>query len=201
MPDLFLARHGESTFNRDNLFTGWIDAPLTEKGREEARAIIGKLKNNKFEKAYTSKLSRASESLRIVLAESHRSDVQIIESEALNERHYGDLQGMNKDQTARRFGEEQVRLWRRSYTVAPPNGESLKNTADRVIPFFRSTILSDISHGKNILVLAHGNSLRAIVKEIEHLSDDEIIDVNIATGEVRKYVIDSKLIVTQREIL
>ena len=192
MPQLFLVRHGESTFNRDNRFTGWIDAPLTEKGREEARTVARKLNGETFDIAYTSKLHRAIDSLHIVLTEIQRTDIRIIENEALNERHYGDLQGLNKEETAKLFGEEQVRLWRRSYTVAPPNGESLKDTANRVLPFFRSVIMNDLTNGKNVLVLAHGNSLRAIVKEIEKLSDEEIIDVNIATGEVRIYIFESQ---------
>jgi 2,3-bisphosphoglycerate-dependent phosphoglycerate mutase len=201
MRTLFLARHGESTFNRDNRFTGWIDAPLTEKGRKEAKAIAEKLRSHSFEKAYTSKLSRAIESLHIVLAEINRTDIPIIEAEALNERRYGNLQGLNKEETAKQFGEEQVRLWRRSYDVAPSNGESLKDTANRVLPFFRSVIMNDLTNGKNVLVLAHGNSLRAIVKEIEHLSDEEIIDVNIATGEVIRYAFDTNLTVSCKEIL
>lgn len=198
---LFLARHGESTFNRDNKFTGWIDAPLTEKGREEAKAIARKLRGCAFDAAYTSALHRAKESLRIVLTELQCTNVPVIESEALNERHYGDLQGLNKEETALRFGEEQVRLWRRSYDVAPPNGESLKDTANRVFPFFRSAIMNDLTNEKNILVLAHGNSLRAIVKEIERLSDEDIVHVNIATGEVRRYEFNEKGAVAAKEIL
>jgi 2,3-bisphosphoglycerate-dependent phosphoglycerate mutase len=199
--NLFLARHGESTFNRDNRFTGWIDAPLTEKGREEANAIARKLHGHSFNTAYTSKLNRAIESLHIVLSETHRSDITIIENEALNERHYGDLQGLNKKETAQQFGEEQVRLWRRSFAIAPPNGESLKDTANRVLPFFRSTIMNNIAQGKNVLVLAHGNSLRTIVKEIERLSDEEILNVNIATGEVRQYSFDASLSMFERKFL
>ena len=198
---LLLARHGESTFNRDNRFTGWIDAPLTEKGCEEARAIAAKLIGCEFEKAYTSKLSRAIESLRIVLVETHHLAVAVIETEALNERHYGDLQGLNKEETAKRYGSEQVHLWRRSYTVAPPRGESLEDTAKRVLPFYRSEIVPDIREGQNVLVLAHGNSLRAIVKELEHLNDKEIMEINIATGEVRRYVFDTTMKIVVRTIL
>jgi 2,3-bisphosphoglycerate-dependent phosphoglycerate mutase len=198
---LFLARHGESTFNRDNLFTGWIDAPLTEKGREEAKEIARKLYGHSFDIAYTSKLNRAIESLHIVLEETFFLDVQIIESEELNERHYGDLQGLNKEETALRYGLKQVNLWRRSYNVVPPNGESLKDTAERVLPFFQSTIMNDISKGKNVLVLAHGNSLRAIVKNLDHLSDSEIIDLNIATGEVIVYEFNASMLLTGKTIL
>ena len=199
--NLFLARHGESTFNRDNRFTGWIDAPLTEKGCDEAKTIGRKLKGHSFDIAYTSRLNRAIESLRIVLEEMCLPGIEVIENGALNERHYGDLQGLNKEETALKFGKEQVRLWRRSYTTVPPNGESLRDTANRVIPFFRSTIMNNIAQGKNILVLAHGNSLRAIVKEIEHLNDEEIMNVNIATGEVRQYSFDTSLSMFERKFL
>jgi len=190
---LFLARHGESTFNRDNRFTGWLDAPLTDKGREEAGRIAAKLEDCDFDNAYTSRLSRAIESLHIVLAATHRKKVPVIEADALNERRYGDLQGLNKDETAKRFGAEQVHLWRRSYATAPPNGESLKDTAERVLPYFRLTILRDIREGHNVLVLAHGNSLRAIVKELDDLDDEEIMALNIATGEVRCYTFDAAM--------
>jgi len=198
---LFLARHGESTFNHDNLFTGWIDAPLTDRGREEANAIARKLSGHSFDTAYTSKLRRAIETLHIVLNEIHTIEIPTIESEKLNERHYGDLQGLNKEETALRYGRDQVNLWRRSYAVAPPNGESLKDTADRVLPFFQSTIMNDIAHGKNVLVLAHGNSLRAIVKKLDNLSEREIVDLNIATGEVIAYVFDNAMQVTDKTIL
>ncbi len=200
-PTLFMARHGESTFNRDNLFTGWIDAPLTDKGREEAKEIARKLNGYSFDIAYTSKLRRALESLKIVLNEINATQIPIIESEKLNERHYGDLQGLNKEETAIKYGSEQVKLWRRSYSIAPPNGESLKDTSNRVIPFFRSIIMKDISYGKNVLVLAHGNSLRTIVKELDDLSDDSIIDVYINTGEVIKYEFDSSKNIVSRIIL
>jgi len=198
---LFLARHGESTFNRDNRFTGWLDAPLTEKGREEALKIATKLGDCDFSKAYTSTLSRAIESLHIVLAAIHHTDVPVIETEALNERHYGDLQGLNKDETAKRFGAEQVHLWRRSYTVAPPHGESLEDTANRVLPFFRSKIMQDVHEGRNVLVLAHGNSLRAIVKELDDLDDEEVMALTIATGEVRCYTFDGTTRLMSRTIV
>jgi 2,3-bisphosphoglycerate-dependent phosphoglycerate mutase len=201
MSNLFLARHGESSYNRDNLFTGWIDAPLTDKGRSEANAIASKLECNSFDKAYTSKLIRAHDSLNIVLNAINRIDIPIIESEALNERHYGDLQGLNKAETAQRFGEERVRLWRRSYSVAPPNGESLKDTAMRVLPFFHTCIMNDVAHGQNVLVLAHGNSLRAIVMDIDHLSEEEILTVVISTGEVIRYAFDPNMNVIFKEVL
>jgi 2,3-bisphosphoglycerate-dependent phosphoglycerate mutase len=196
---LFLARHGESTFNRDNRFTGWIDAPLTDKGRDQAQAIARKLNGQSFDIAYTSKLRRAVESLQIVLAETRHLDIPVIESEALNERHYGDLQGLNKEETALRFGDDQVRLWRRSFAISPPNGESLEQTAQRVIPFFQTVIMSDINNGKTVLVLAHGNSLRAIVKDLDALSEEDIVNVNIATGELRIYSFDKTMSIVSRK--
>jgi 2,3-bisphosphoglycerate-dependent phosphoglycerate mutase len=199
--NLLLARHGESTFNRDNRFTGWIDAPLTEQGRREAKDIAAKLDDLEWDKAYTSNLSRAIESLNIVLAETHHTSVSVIKTELLNERFYGDLQGLNKDETAERYGVEQVRLWRRSYDVAPPHGESLKDTALRVLPYFHSEILQDIRNGHNVLVLAHGNSLRAIIKELDHLTDGEIVGLNIATGEVRRYIFNREMHTISHAIL
>ena len=201
MSQLILARHGESTYNRDSLFTGWIDAPLTEKGIAEARSVAVKLADFHIDKAYTSCLSRAIQSLEIVLAEINLRDVEVIKSEALNERHYGDLQGLNKKEIAKKYGDKQAMLWRRSYAVAPPNGESLKDAAARVLPFFRSAILGDIQHGMNVLVMAHGNSLRAIVKELDHLTDEQIVEVNIATGEVIVYTFDESMKTTFKKIL
>lgn len=201
MSNLYLARHGESTYNRDNRFTGWIDAPLTEKGRLEAHAIAEKLEGCSFEKAYISKLIRARDSLNIVLSAIHRFDIPVIESEALNERHYGDLQGLNKAETAQRFGEERVRMWRRSYSVAPPNGESLRDTAARVLPFFNTCIMNDVSNGRNVLVLAHGNSLRSIVMDIDRLSEEEILKVTIVTGEVIHYEFAADMAVLLKEVL
>ena len=201
MSQLILARHGESTYNRDGLFTGWIDAPLTEKGIDEAKRVAVKLVGFRIDKSYTSRLSRAIQSLEIVLAELNLSDVEVIKNEALNERHYGNLQGLNKGETAKKYGERQTMLWRRSYDIAPPNGESLKDAAARVLPFFRTAILRDIQNGMNVLVMAHGNSLRAIVKELDHLTDEQIVEVNIATGEVIVYASDEMCEVTSKTIL
>jgi 2,3-bisphosphoglycerate-dependent phosphoglycerate mutase len=201
MPNLFLVRHGESTYNRDNRFTGWIDAPLTEKGIQEAEAVAEKLRGYEFEKAYTSRLQRASVSLSLLLAALHRPNIPVIQSEALNERQYGDLQGLNKEEAALRFGNEIVHWWRRSYDVAPPHGESLKDASERVLPFFHSVIMEDIQHRMNVMVLAHGNTLRAIVKELDHLSDDQIINVYIETGEVIVYNFDEQNNVQLKRIL
>lgn len=174
---------------------------MTEKGIAEARSLVVKLADVRIDKAYTSCLLRTIQSLEIVLAEINLRGIQVIKSEALNERHYGDLQGLNKNEIALKFGEEQAMLWRRSYGVAPPNGESLKDAATRVLPFFRSAILRDIQHGMNILVMAHGNSLRALVKELDHLTDEQIVNVNIATGEVIVYTIDETMKTMLRRIL
>ncbi|HTR81447.1 MAG TPA: 2,3-diphosphoglycerate-dependent phosphoglycerate mutase [Bacteroidota bacterium] len=201
MPQLILARHGESTYNRDGLFTGWIDAPLTKRGIAEAKAIAAKLAGFRIDKAYTSRLSRAIQSVEIVLAELHVSDVEVIKNEALNERRYGDLQGLNKEETANKYGEKQTMLWRRSYDIAPPNGESLHDAAMRVLPYVHSTIMMDIKDGLNVLVVAHGNSLRAIVKEIDRLSNDEVARLSIETGQVIVYTYENNVTVVSKNIL
>ncbi|MGA9407870.1 MAG: 2,3-diphosphoglycerate-dependent phosphoglycerate mutase [Bacteroidota bacterium] len=174
---------------------------MTEKGIAEARRVALKLAGFPIDTAYTSCLSRAIQSMEIVLAELNLRDIKVIKSEALNERHYGDLQGLNKEETAEKYGEKQTMLWRRSYTIAPPNGESLKNAAARVLPFFRTTILKDIQNGMNVLAIAHGNTLRTIVKELDHLSDEEIVGVSITTGEVIVYTFDRATEAILKEIL
>jgi 2,3-bisphosphoglycerate-dependent phosphoglycerate mutase len=199
--ELYLTRHGESTYNRDNRFTGLFDAPLTEKGRSEARLVAKKLTGVHLDKAYTSVLVRATESLRIVLREIGQPDVPVIEAPEMNERDYGDLQGLNKADAALSYSEDLVRLFRRSYGVAPPNGESLQDTARRVLPFFNGPIRGDLRAGLTVLVMAHGNSLRAIVKELDGLSDEDITGLNIATGEVDRYVLDQQAHVVKKTIL
>src|SRR5262249_21621760 len=149
MSKLVLVRHGQSQWNLENRFTGWVDVPLTEEGRAEARRAGNVLKDIRFDMAFTSKLQRAQETLRIILEAIHQTDLPVVQDEALNERHYGDLQGLNKAETAKKFGAEQVHIWRRSYDVAPPKGESLKDTAARTLPYFRERILSSIKQGKN----------------------------------------------------
>jgi len=202
MSILVLLRHGESQFNKENRFTGWLDVPLSDKGISEAIEAGKRLKkeNIRFDIAYSSWLQRARNSLKYVLEILMQLDVEIKSDIALNERNYGDLQGLDKSETAKKFGESQVKLWRRSYRVAPPNGESLQDTAARVIPYFRSRIMADIRAGKNVLVMAHGNSLRCIVMELDHLSEDEVVKLEIPTGVPLLYVFDKDEIVSKRQI-
>lgn len=179
---LVLLRHGESQWNLENRFTGWVDIPLTDKGRDEARRAGELIKDIPFDTAYTSVLIRAIESTEIALKAAAQPNVEVVKNAALNERMYGDLQGLNKDETAKKFGAEQVHLWRRSYDVRPPGGESLKDTAERTLPYFQSNILPLVSVGKNLLVCAHGNSLRSIVMELDKLTKEQVLELNIATG-------------------
>ena len=178
---LVLIRHGQSLWNLENRFTGWVDVPLTERGQEEARAAAAQIQDLRFQVAYTSVLKRAEDTLAIVL-KSLGQTPPIIRDQALNERHYGDLQGLDKAATAARYGEEQVHIWRRSYDVAPPNGESLADTAKRTLPFFERVILGDVKQGKNVLVVAHGNSNRSIVMQLDRLSPSEVVRLELATG-------------------
>lgn len=201
MATLALVRHGESTFNRDNLFTGHIDAPLTERGREEARAAAVKLKDLRFDRAYCSSLSRTVDSLEIILAALGQATVPVVRAPALDERRYGDLEGLNKAETERKFGEHQVRLWRRGYDAAPPGGESLKDTASRAVAYLKSDILPNISAGKTVLVVAHGNSLRSIVMGLDGLTPEEVLKLDIATGQTLLYDIDTGLHVLRKRVL
>ena len=191
MGKLILLRHGQSTWNLENKFTGWIDVPLTELGEQEARRAGEHLKNVRIDLAFTSVLSRAIETLRSALGAAGQPVVPTQFDQALNERMYGDLQGLDKAETARKFGDEQVKLWRRSYDIAPPNGESLKDTAARALPYFREKILPEVTAGKNVLVSAHGNSLRAIVMELDHLTREQVLELNIPNGIPIVYEIDS----------
>jgi len=193
MPQLILLRHGQSQWNLENRFTGWMDVPLSKQGEEEARSSGLKLKNYPIDTAYTSVLERANRTLEIALEAAEKKGVPVFKDEALNERHYGELQGLNKEETARKFGKEKVQIWRRSYDVAPPGGESLKDTAARTLPYFKGTIAPELAKGKNILIAAHGNSLRSIVMEIEKLTPEEILKVEIPTGIPIVYDFDSKL--------
>lgn len=181
---LVLVRHGQSDWNLKNLFTGWKDPDLTEKGVEEARAAGRKLKDMKldFDIAFTSDLSRAQRTLGLILEELGHEDLETIRNQALNERDYGDITGMNKDEARQKFGEEQVHIWRRSFDVPPPGGESLKMTAERVLPYYHSEILPQVLAGKRVIVAAHGNSLRALVMELEGLTPDQILQRELATG-------------------
>lgn len=183
--NLVLVRHGQSEWNKKNLFTGWKDPELTSLGIEEA-IKAGKLlknKNIKFDIMFTSDLLRAQETGRLILEHMDQPDVPVIKDQSLNERNYGDLAGLNKDDARERWGEEQVHIWRRSFDVPPPGGESLKDTAERVLPYFHSEILPKIEDGLDVLIAAHGNSLRALVMELEEISSDEIVKLEIATGD------------------
>lgn len=189
MSTLVLIRHGQSLWNAQNRFTGWIDVPLTEQGRAEARAAAAKIKATRFDVAYTSALRRAQETLEIILRENGWDALPVIRHQALNERDYGDLSGLDKAETARRYGDEIVKLWRRSYDIAPPGGESLKDTAARTLPFFERTIRLDLAAGRNVLVVAHGNSNRSIAMELEKLTPAQVVALELATGEPRSYTL------------
>ena len=181
MGKLVLVRHGQSQWNLENRFTGWVDVPVTPLGEQEAHRAGKELKGIKFDLAFTSALMRAQQTLDIILEEIGQKDLPVKKDKALNERHYGDLQGLDKAETAKKYGDAQVHIWRRSFDVKPPNGESLKDTADRTLPYFNKYILPEAANGKNILVSAHGNSLRAILMELEKLTPEQIMLVNIGT--------------------
>jgi 2,3-bisphosphoglycerate-dependent phosphoglycerate mutase len=201
MGTLVLVRHGQSQWNLENRFTGWEDVPLTDQGREEARRSGRLLRDMAFDQAFTSDLQRAARTLDIVLEENRHTPVPITADQALNERHYGDLQGLNKAETAKKFGDEQVHIWRRSYDVAPPGGESLADTAARTLPYFESKIAPLVKDGKNVLVVAHGNSLRSIVMDLEQLSREQVMELNIPTGVPIVYEIDDRMRIVSKKIL
>ena len=181
---LVLVRHGQSDWNLKNLFTGWRDIDLTEKGVAEAREAGRKLKAQgiKFDVAFTSALKRAQRTLDLMLAELDQTKIPVLKDQALNERDYGDLVGLNKDDARKRWGEEQVHIWRRSYDVAPPGGESLRDTAARVLPYYIREILPRVLRGERVLVSAHGNSLRALVMVLDKHTHDSITKLNLDTG-------------------
>ena len=189
--NLILIRHGQSEWNALNQFTGWKDPDLTAKGIEEAHnagKIINNLKIN-LDLVFTSALVRAQNTAQIILEEINQS-LSAIKNQALNERNYGDLAGLNKDDARKRWGDEQVHIWRRSYDVPPPGGESLKDTGERVLPFFMKEILPHVCEGKNVLVAAHGNSLRSLIKFLDDISDEDIVKLEIPTGAPIHYVIN-----------
>ncbi len=181
---LVLVRHGQSEWNLKNLFTGWKDPGLTEKGIAEAKAAGERLKRKglKFDIAYTSVLTRAQHTLDLMLAELGQKGLETVRDQALNERDYGDLTGLNKDEARKKWGEEQVHVWRRSYDVPPPGGESLKDTLARALPYYMVHIQPDVLSGKSVLVSAHGNSLRALIMAIEGLTPEQILKRELETG-------------------
>ncbi|WP_305984854.1 2,3-bisphosphoglycerate-dependent phosphoglycerate mutase [Roseibium sp. MMSF_3544] len=189
---LVLVRHGQSEWNLKNLFTGWKDPGLTEQGVAEAHRAGQQLRDLQltFDLAFTSDLSRAQKTLDIMLEELGQTGLETHMDQALNERDYGDLTGMNKDEARQEFGEEQVHIWRRSYDVPPPGGESLKMTAERVLPYYKSEILPKVLEGKRTLVSAHGNSLRSLIMELEGLSPEEILKRELGTGTPIIYRLD-----------
>ena len=202
MSTLILIRHGQSQWNAENRFTGWVDTPLSDQGRKEAQQAAQRLaeRNINVDRAYTSTLQRAIETGRIVLDGLGQSDLEQIQAWQLNERYYGALTGRNKAQTAEEFGEEQVRIWRRSYDIPPPGGESLADTGRRALPYFSGEIIPATREVGTVLVSAHGNSLRAIIKELEGIGDDEIVGLEIATGVPIVYTLDDGT-PTDKEIL
>ncbi|MCL4398747.1 MAG: 2,3-bisphosphoglycerate-dependent phosphoglycerate mutase [Candidatus Parvarchaeota archaeon] len=183
MVQLCLLRHGESLWNKENRFTGWVDVPLTDFGREQAEKAGESIKKEglQFQVAYTSVLNRAIETLEIVM-KTIQQNIPMIKDSALNERMYGDLQGLNKEDTAKKYGNQQVHIWRRSYDIKPPNGESLEDTQKRTIPFFMNCIMTDLKEGKNVLVVAHGNSLRSIVMYLDKLSKEQVLSLELPTS-------------------
>jgi 2,3-bisphosphoglycerate-dependent phosphoglycerate mutase len=230
MAKLILIRHGQSLWNAENKFTGWVDVPLSEMGRAEATIASCKLKDYRVRVCFTSMLFRAIETAIIILTEvddicdgripiiKHEADdedwhgwdkyngdpeqeLPVYPTAILDERYYGELQGLNKAETAAKFGKEQVQIWRRSYDVAPPGGESLEDTVNRTVPFFQNRILKLLMEGNNVLIAAHGNSLRSIIKQLENLSEEEIVKVELGTGIPIVYDIDSQGQVTGKVIL
>lgn len=200
MAFLVLVRHGQSEWNLLNKFTGHTDVELTKEGEEEARKAARLLKDITLHKAHTSDLKRAQRTLELILEELSFQDIPTKKSQDIKERHYGDLTGMDKNEAKDKFGADKFLQYRRSWDVAPPNGESLKDTALRAIPYFEQNILRDLQEGHNVIVAAHGNSLRAIVKHLENISDEHIPGLEIGTGTVYVYEIDTDSTVKSKEI-
>ncbi|MBS1183996.1 MAG: hypothetical protein H6Q99_3876 [Proteobacteria bacterium] len=200
---LVLVRHGQSEWNLLNLFTGWKDPDLTPLGVKEATAAGTRLKalGYKYDIAYTSVLTRAQHTLNLILGEVGQTGLETIKDQALNERDYGELTGLNKDDARAKWGEEQVHIWRRSFDVPPPGGESLKNTAERTLPYFNAEILPRVLKGENVLVAAHGNSLRSIIMDLEKLSGDEIVARELNTGEPIVYELNEDGSIKSKKVL
>ena len=191
MTTLVLIRHGQSLWNAENKFTGWTDIGLSEKGIKEAEEAGKKLENVPFDVVHTSALIRAQKTAEIIIKKNKKSKkIPVYKDKRLNERHYGSLQGLNKKEIAEKYGAEQVHIWRRSFDVPPPDGESLKMNAERTIPYFKENIIQDLKKGKNVLVSAHGNSLRSIVMYIENISKEDVVKLEIETGVPRTYIFE-----------
>ena len=190
---LVLVRHGQSSWNLENRFTGEEDVPLTALGQDEASAAGQKLKGKHFSQGFTSVLQRAVDTMTLLLEAAGCPELPVIRNRALNERNYGSLQGLNKAETAQKFGEEQVAIWRRSYTVRPPGGESLADTYARVVPYYQQAIEPLLKKGEDILIVAHGNSLRALIKFLENISEENISHFDLPTGKPRAYELDEQL--------
>ena len=194
MVTLVLIRHGQSLWNAENRFTGWTDIDLSKKGEKEAKEAGEKLENVAFDVVHTSALMRAQRTAEIIIKHNKISqDIPTYKDERLNERHYGSLQGLNKTETAEKYGAEQVHIWRRSFDISPPDGESLKMTAERTLPYFKEDVLEHLNEGKNVLISAHGNSLRSIVMYIENISKEDIVKLEIQTGVPRTYEYENNI--------
>jgi len=222
---MVLVRHGQSQWNLENRFTGWVDVPLSVKGRDEAISAGKKLKDMRFDNMYVSHLMRAIQTMHYILLEltdtripiiyheekrihdwehysgDRNNEIPIYQSVDLAERYYGDLQGLNKADTMKKYGERQVHIWRRSYDVNPPKGESLKDTCERTIPYYKNHILPELQAWKNILIIAHGNSLRSIIKYVENISDQDIPNVEIPTGVPIVYTFDTQMKLQKKTLL
>ncbi|MEK7534351.1 MAG: 2,3-diphosphoglycerate-dependent phosphoglycerate mutase [Patescibacteria group bacterium] len=200
MANLILVRHTESVWNKKGIWTGLTDIPLSKKGRKEAKDVANLLKNMKLDIAYTSVLSRATETLGIIKNVLHLDSILIVGNKALNERDYGELTGKNKWEIKKLYGEQKFLNIRRGWDYPIPNGETLKDVYERVIPYYKREILPKLKMGKNVIIVAHGNSLRALVKYLENISDEDISKIEIATGEIYIYKLDKKANITSKQI-
>lgn len=201
MSQLVLVRHGQSTSNLANVFTGELNVNLTAKGEQEAHETARKLQGFQFDVAYTSVLRRAERTLEIILHDLHLTTIPVEHNAALNERNYGDLQGLNKEETAQKYGADQVNEWRRSYDVAPPGGESLQQTQQRVVAYYTAEIVPHLQQDQRVLIVAHGNSLRALSMYLEDMSPEEVLHLEIPTGGARVYDLDAQLKVQKQRTL
>ncbi|PZP40270.1 MAG: 2,3-bisphosphoglycerate-dependent phosphoglycerate mutase [Pseudomonas fluorescens] len=200
---LILTRHGQSDGNKRNVFTGWLDLPLTEQGEQEARNAGQRLKAAGLTPsvAFSSELQRAMRTCDLMLEELGQADLSVTRNSALNERDYGNLNGLNKDEARAKWGEEQVHIWRRAYDTPPPGGESLRDTVARVLPYYVNKVLPQVLSNETTLVAAHGNSLRALIMALEGIPSEEIPSVELATGEIYVYKLDNAARILDKQIL